>query len=279
MESAARDYYLTDMGDRTKIGARFDLVLANDPFCLRCLPEFNQIQPTVADVLPPAVRADARIYVGGLTASVQDLASVMQHDRERIQTLVVGSVLLVLIMLLRRVVVSVYLMVSVLFSYFVTLGVCFALFAALDPHGFKGIDWKVAIFLFTILVAVGEDYNIFLMTRIDEETPRHGPMRGISEALVRTGPIISSCGIIMAGTFASLLIGGLTEMKQLGFALAFGVLLDTFVVRPILVPAFLVLLRGGRFCPWVGGAACSDLPASFSARVSRSSPPSTSGER
>src|SRR5205823_6847104 len=172
-----------------------------------------------------------------------------QHGRTRIQYLVLASVFVVLVILLRGFVVPFYLLLSVLFSYYATLGVSFALFWALDPHGFSGIDWKVAIFLFTILVAVGEDYNIFLMARVREEEHEHGPVRAVTQALERTGPIISSCGIIMAGTFASLLAGSLTEMKQLGFALAFGVLLDTFVVRPILVPAFLILVRSGRLAP------------------------------
>jgi RND superfamily putative drug exporter len=125
--------------------------------------------------------------------------------------------------------------------------VTFVVFWAMDPAGFAGLDWKVPMFLFTILIAVGEDYNIFLMTRIDEEQREHGVMAGIPIALQKTGSIISSCGIIMAGTFSSLLAGTLVGMHQLGFALAFGVLLDTFVVRPILVPAYLILLHGGRF--------------------------------
>ncbi len=245
IERAARDYYLTDLGGRAKVGARFDVILQDNPFSRSARANLERIEDAMLGALPESAQASARLYAMGPTASVRDLETVAQHDRQRIQLLVLGSVFVILVLLLRRLVVPIYLLMSVLFSYYVTLGVTFCLFWALDPAGFTGIDWKVAIFLFTILVAVGEDYNIFLMTRIDEETPRHGPRRGVTEALIRTGPIISSCGIIMAGTFASLLVGELAEMKQLGFALAFGVLVDTFVVRPILVPAFLLMWRRG----------------------------------
>jgi RND superfamily putative drug exporter len=150
------------------------------------------------------------------------------------------------VVLLRQITIPVYLILSVFFSYLVTLGATFTFFFALDPSGFAGLDWKVPTFLFSILIAVGEDYNIFLMTRIREEQVTHGPVKGVAVALTKTGSIISSCGIIMAGTFSSLMAGTLSGMHQLGFALAFGVLLDTFVVRPILVPAFLVLYYEGR---------------------------------
>jgi RND superfamily putative drug exporter len=243
-EKLAREHYVTDLGERGNVGTRVDLVLKHSPFSHRSVENLKRIEAAVRDALPGQVRGDAHLYVAGTTASVRDLSVVMQADRSRIEYLVLASVLVVLILLLRQLIVPLYLLLSVLFSYYATLGVAFVVFWALDPAGFTGIDWKVAIFLFTILIAVGEDYNIFLLTRVHDEQRQFGPVRGITEALTRTGPIISSCGIIMAGTFASLLAGSLTEMKQLGFALAFGVLLDTFVVRPILVPAFLILLRG-----------------------------------
>jgi RND superfamily putative drug exporter len=239
----ALERYTTAVGGRARIGTRLDVVLTHGPFAPESVASLDRLEQGVIESFPVDLQHDAQVHVIGTTASVRDLGAVMRRDRVRIELLVLAAVFLILILLLRRLAIPVYLLLSVLFSYYATLGVAYLVFSLLDPE-FTGIDWKVAIFLFTILIAVGEDYNIFLLTRVREEQEKKGPIRGITEALIRTGPIISSCGIIMAGTFASLLAGSLSEMKQLGFALAFGVLLDTFVVRPLLVPAFLILQLG-----------------------------------
>jgi RND superfamily putative drug exporter len=251
LERLGTEHYTTDLGERAKVGTRLDLILKGNPFSTRSIANMPDVEKTVAESLPHALQG-GQLFFLGTTASCFDLMSIEQQDRLRIQVLVVGAVFVILLLLLRKLLVSLYLILSVLFSFYATLGVTFALFWMLDPKGFTGLDWRVSIFLFTILIAVGEDYNIFLMSRIHEEQQRLGPVRGILEALVRTGAVISSAGIIMAGTFASLLAGSLTEMKQLGFALAFGVLLDTFVVRPVLVPAFLI---------WLERRRCSTVPS------------------
>jgi RND superfamily putative drug exporter len=142
----------------------------------------------------------------------------------------------------RRPWLAAYLLATVLFSYLATLGATLLIGSLWSGRPIDQMDWRVPFFLFTILVAVGEDYNILLVTRALQERARFGTGEGIRRALARTGGTITSCGLIMAGTFATLMLAGLGTLKQIGFALAFGVLLDTFVVRPFLVPAFILMI-------------------------------------
>ena len=276
LRNMARKTYVSQDGDLAGAVVRLDLIFNVDPFDRDSIAHLDRIEAAIREALPAAYAAlfeyrnsdvdatddvpssaaveDAQRFAEettiasiGSTASIRDLKAVTDSDQVRIYVLVVVSVYLVLISLLRKPAICGYLIVSVVFSYLVTLGFTFTVFYLLDPTGFAGLDWKVPIFLFTILIAMGEDYNILLMARVDEEQRTHGSVRGVLVALARTGSIISSCGIIMAGTFSSLATGTLMGMTQLGFALASGVLLDTFVVRPILVPAYLVMLHSGRF--------------------------------
>jgi RND superfamily putative drug exporter len=247
MRKKVQDYYVSEAGDWKNHVTRIDVVFQNDPFSRDSIQELSRFRNTVNEVLPDELRENSILRYLGPTPSIYDLKITTDRDQIRIEILVIAGVFFILVVLLGRPAISAYLILSVFFSYLVTLGATFALFYALDPAGFAGLDWKVPLFLFTILIAVGEDYNIFLMTRIDEEQAEHGPVKGITVALQKTGSIISSCGFIMAGTFSSLLAGSLVGMNQLGFALAFGVLLDTFIVRPVLVPAYLILLNQGRF--------------------------------
>jgi RND superfamily putative drug exporter len=234
---------------------RLEITAEVDPFSRDSMDHLTRLENEINRVLPEELKSGTKIFVSGSAASIRDLKEVTDRDQIRIDLLVVVSVFVILALLLRKIALCTYLILTVLFSYLVALGATYSFFSLTDPQ-FAGLDWKVPMFLFTILIAVGEDYNIFLMTRIEEEQVDHGPVKGVVEALSKTGRIISSCGIIMAGTFASLCAGSLKGMVQLGFALAFGVLLDTFVVRPVLVPAYMVLLHSGRFGKigvWLGG--------------------------
>ncbi len=244
----AQQHYISQAESFNGSMTQIDFVSSNDPFARDSIRQFEDLKEYVKAEAHKFLSSNAKLDVYGIgpTASIRDLKTVTDRDQLVVDSLVLMGIFLILVALLRQITIPVYLIVSVFFSYLVTLGATFTFFYALDPSSFTGLDWKVPTFLFTILIAVGEDYNIFLMTRIREEQVTHGPVKGVAIALTRTGSIISSCGIIMAGTFSSLMAGTLAGMHQLGFALAFGVLLDTFVVRPILVPAFLVLYYEGR---------------------------------
>lgn len=220
---------------------RLFLILDSQPFSREavniCNAVENKLQEIKADVHSPWHHA--RFELAGPTVGIRDLERITLHDRYLIELLVIFAVLLVLVILLRRVVVSCFLIVTVVFSYLVTIGISNLLFSLVRGESYVGLDWKVPLFLFVLLVAVGQDYNIYLVSRVIEEQRAGQLQDGLRRAVIQTGGIITSCGIIMAGTFVSMTTSELNGMIELGFALTLGILLDTFVVRTIVVPAFL----------------------------------------
>jgi RND superfamily putative drug exporter len=237
---AAGDFYVARLaGDPPRFVTRLDVVPHTDPFDPQSIATLELIQLWLREELPKYPGAEhVRAECHGITVSARDLASVTESDRLRINTLVLAGIFLILLALVRRPWLALYLLATVLLSYYASLGATTLLAHWWHSRPLGQVDWRVPFFLFTILVAVGEDYNILLITRALEERRRHGPIEGVRRALARTGGTITSCGLIMAGTFATLMLGGLSTLVQIGFALAFGVLIDTFVVRPFLVPAF-----------------------------------------
>ncbi|MCX4755814.1 MMPL family transporter [Kitasatospora purpeofusca] len=178
---------------------------------------------------------DARALVGGYTAQQDDTRTTAAHDRRLITPVVLLCVLAVLVLLLRSLVAPLLLAATVALSYLATLGVSAVVF----PHvfGFSAVDPSVPLYGYVFLVALGVDYNIFLMTRVREESLRVGTREGVLRGLTATGGVITSAGVVLAATFAALAVIPLAFLAQIAFIVAFGVLLDTLLVRSLLVPA------------------------------------------
>ena len=177
--------------------------------------------------------ADAK--VGGYTAMILDTQNAASHDRNLIIPLVLLVVLVILGLLLRAIVAPLVLVATVVLSFAAALGASALIFDY--GLGFAGEDTSFPLFVFVFLVALGIDYNIFVMTRVREEAVRHGTRRGALIGLSATGGVITSAGLVLAGTFSVLATLPLVAFAEIGFAVAFGVLLDTLVVRSILVTA------------------------------------------
>jgi RND superfamily putative drug exporter len=214
---------------------------------LQTAPDSHAAQDTVKQVRT-AVHAlpGADAKVGGTTAMTIDINRANQHDNRLIIPLVLLVVLLILGLLLRAIVAPLLLMATVVLSFAAALGVSALVFRHVFHFG--GEDTSFPLYVFVFLVALGIDYNIFLMTRIREEAQQHGTHRGALTGLAATGGVITSAGIVLAGTFSALGSLPLVAFAEIGFAVAFGVLLDTLVVRSVLVTA--LTLDIGRWVWW-----------------------------
>ncbi len=182
-----------------------------------------------------AQAADPSALVGGTSAVYHDVREANKRDNRTIIPIILLVITLILGILLRSILSAVILLGTVVLSYFATLGACALVFN--HVFGFAGGDNSFPLFAFIFLVALGIDYNIFLMTRVREESMKIGTRAGVTKGVTVTGAVITSAGIVLAATFAVLGLLPLVPLAQLGFAVAFGVLLDTIIVRSILVPA------------------------------------------
>ena len=213
------------------------------------MPAFDTIRLARSTLDPMADQfgAGARAFVGGPTAELADTQTALDTDFQHVALITVLGVLLVLIVLLRAIVAPLYLVLSVLLSYLSTIGLSSWLYQSV--FGQPGINYFLPLMVFVLLVALGSDYNIFLMSRVREESQRRPIREGIRVASGRTGAVITSAGLILAGTFGSMASAPLVVLFQVGVAVAIGVLLDTFIVRSILVPAVTTLVGDRAWWP------------------------------
>jgi RND superfamily putative drug exporter len=192
-----------------------------------------------------AVRADTS-GVAGEAAAAYDISSAATSDLNRIVPVVLIAIGILLAVVLRSLIAPIYLIVSVGLSYLAAIGLAGIVFMGIG--GGPGLNFILPFLMFVFLMALGEDYNILVMSRIREEA-HHFPLgRAVTEALNATGGTVTSAGLILAGTFGVLGLTGSGQIQQIGFSIAAGVLLDTFLVRTLLIPSLVVLL--GRWNWW-----------------------------
>ncbi len=235
---------------RDRSATRFYVTSSNDPYSGGAFAIVRDTQDVLA-ASAPAFGASAAATLGGPTAQFADVQDTLSTDFNRVGIITVMGILVVLVLLLRSIVAPLYLVATVLVSYGSAVGLSAFLFQ--DVMGHPGISFYLPLMVFVLLVALGSDYNIFLMSRVREESEHRSLKDGIRIASGHTGAVITSAGLILAGTFGSMATAPLIVLFQVGVAVAIGVLIDTFVVRSILVPA-ITTLAGDRAW-WPSGAA------------------------
>jgi RND superfamily putative drug exporter len=200
---------------------------------------------SIVDIREAVKKVDgANALVGGQDAQALDVKNAYARDQALIIPMILGLVFLVLVLLLRSIVAPVLLLITVVASFFASLGAGWLVFV--NVFNFPGLDLSVFLYSFLFLVALGVDYNIFLVTRAQEESRKLGLKDGMIKALSSTGGVITSAGILLAAVFAVLGVLPLLALTQIGVIVCIGVLLDTLLVRTVIVPA-LAFIAGEKF--------------------------------
>lgn len=227
----------------------YDLEFTMNPYDLEAMDHIPDLRATAEDALQKAgiSSPESKVWISGQTATQYDTEQIGEHDTILIIPIVIGMITLLLLLYLRSVVATVYLVLTVILSYFSALGLGWIVLHY--GMGADAIQGAIPLYSFVFLVALGEDYNIFMISSIWKKSRIMPLKQAIREGVHETGPVITSAGLILAGTFAVLATLPIQVLVQFGVITAIGVLLDTFVVRPFLVPAITTLFGKAAFWP------------------------------
>ncbi len=241
--------------DRTT--TKLEVVLNQDPYETAAMDSIPRLRESVQNSVNASSLGGATALVGGPTATNFDSRATTNRDFVVIAPIVIVAIWIILALLLGSLVAPTYLMFSIVLSLASALGISVVIFEYVFGH--SGMGYGTIPFIFVFLIALGADYNIYIMSRVREETRNRGLVEGTRYAITRTGGVITSAGIILAGTFSVLTTLPLLDLFQLGFTVMLGTLLDTFVVRAIMVPA--IVMKLGELNWWP-----SKIPAPSSER-------------
>jgi RND superfamily putative drug exporter len=226
--------------------AKINIILTSSPYAPETVDTILNIRETASQDIASSGLQRSTYYIGGEGAIRADIMITNDADFGVVVGAAIAGILIVIIVLLRSLVAPLYMVATVLLNYGATLGITTWIFTGILKQ--SGMIYMLPIFIFIILVALGADYNIFLVSRIREEAHQRPLKEAVTNALAHTGGVITSCGIILAGTFATLVASSLQMVMQIGTAIAIGILIDTFIVRALLVPSIAALV--GRWNWW-----------------------------
>lgn len=228
--------------------ARMSVILAHDPY----EPPAMDALPSIEAAAAQAIGGEVEVTATGESATNADIRDALASDMRLLIPLMLLIVGVVLAVLLRSLLAPVYLVATLALSFLATLGL--TVLIAVTLQGDSGIGNRVTAYILVFLIALGVDYTIFLMSRVKQELRFHDMREALRTSLVRTGGVVSSAGLILAATFAVLMTQPIRELYQFGLAMALGILLDTFIVRPLLVPAIVRLIGDRALWPVKPGA-------------------------